>query len=88
MYVDNFLKFREIYYHVIFSTLQMKWLIGQEGYDTINGGGVQSARAGQASKTGARAARVVRVVRMVRLVRMAKLYKYAAAAAEKEKLKK
>lgn len=66
----------------------MKWLIGQEGYDTINGGGVQSARAGKASKTGARAARVVRVVRMVRLVRMAKLYKYASAAAEKEKLKK
>lgn len=62
----------------------MPWLIGQEGYETINGSSVQSARAGKASKTGARAARVVRVVRMVRLVRMAKLYKYATAAADRE----
>lgn len=51
----------------------------------INGGAVQSAQAGQASRTAIQAARVVRVVRMVRLVRMAKLYKYASAAAEKEK---
>lgn len=60
--------------------LDMQWIIGAQGIDTINGGGSQSAQGSSAAKTGSRLGRLVRLVRMVRLTRLAKLYKYAYAA--------
>eukprot|EP01040_Poterioochromonas_malhamensis_P011691 gene11691-12756_t len=68
--------------------LDMKWIIGQAGINSINGGGDQSAQGSSAAKTGARLGRLIRLVRMVRLTRLAKLYKYAMAAIQGKEIEK
>ncbi len=68
--------------------LDMKWIIGQAGINSINGGGDQSAQGSSAAKTGARLGRLIRLVRMVRLTRLAKLYKYAMAAIQGKQTEK
>lgn len=57
--------------------MDIRWILGDAAFQTINGGGQQSAQGASAAKTGSRLGRVIRLVRMVRLTRLAKLYKYA-----------
>eukprot|EP01031_Cornospumella_fuschlensis_P027048 gene27048-32682_t len=63
----------------------MEWMLGTDSYNDISGAGILSAKAGNASSSGAQASRIVRLIRMVRLVRMMKLYRYVTLYLDKRK---